>query len=411
MKITYDYNFDDNFFLMNAFYNIDEVRQNYFYINRDFKIREFTIDGKDAIDDLLFETDIMFDIEVAKVILPRIRGSLFISYVGKLSGKTGIAPYVRETINDRFTMLRWETICFPIFCKNEEYLIFEYINDFCDEVAVITPEGYKIGTPAELIVVENSNNKTIHKFKANRVDFAISKYTEVNTKVGDYYIQKNYVNHLDRIIKMVLYTHGFMTNNFGEQNIDSNLKYVSIPNGYGSFVVDNCIFFEEGSITNNNREDEFIHEYIHLGWNVKVDAMTQRIRFFDEAFTQYFVLRVLKSIDHNRYILKKKMYVDSYRKQIVANESLFMPISEFGKNEVGGLSYSIGALVLEELSIKLEEVNYDLITKDFIRDYKNREATMKIFCDYYSNHQKGSDLAEFFDEWIWSTKGLEKYKY
>lgn len=80
------------------------------------------------------------------------------------------------------------------------------------------------------------------------------------------------------------------------------------------------------------------HEFIHLGWNAKAEGIVQRMRFFDEAFTCYFQMRVMEVLTGDNDLVH--YYINSYRQQMNSGKYELVPISEFGKYEYGDLNFS-----------------------------------------------------------------------
>lgn len=93
-------------------YEKDEIKQEYFYLNRDFAITHCLADETEheiANDAEIASFDDFDGYEVKKYFVPRFNKQLILEYTGILTGKTGCCPYVRETISPEFTFIRWET--------------------------------------------------------------------------------------------------------------------------------------------------------------------------------------------------------------------------------------------------------------------------------------------------------------
>ena len=418
IKVSINLNLEKGSMNVVVLYDYNEVNST-FLLNRDFKIKEIIGDGVkvDFTENCSTVCLDRYNYDVAMYKIPKIKKSLRVEYTGYLSGKTGLCVYVKESINSEFTFLRWETFYYPIFAKPELKHIFEYLrsNITCD-IEMIVPKEYSVLSPAKLLVSSVVNNNTISIFDCSKemigttCTFSIAKYTHKKLPGGDFYIlhaPKNDITYIDNILTE---THKYMNDNFGFRDISADTKYVEIPNGYGSFAPKKCVYCVTDSFTDRSKIRQFIHEFIHLGWNALPSNQDQRIRFFDEAFTNYFTLRVLKQvIGVDMYFRIFNKYIQNYQREINEDPQKLVPISEFGVNEYGGLSYTIGALVLCELCDEVGQDIFDSATKKFLMKYKENPVTLQEFCEQYIKLCKKPALKEFFNKWIYSTECYEKY--
>ena len=152
--------------------------------------------------------------------------------------------------------------------------------------------------------------------------------------------------------------------------------------------------------------NQIIHEFIHLGWNVPSDSETQRIRFFDEAFTCYFEMRVMEHITGGNYMLND--FINAYTKQIERYDTN-VPLIDFGKHEYGDLSYTLGAICLHKLSELVGIDVFDKATKAFLAKYKDIPVNIEIFCNEYIRLCNNPKTKQFFEDWIYTTNGVKHF--
>ncbi|MEG1027889.1 MAG: hypothetical protein RSE07_04295, partial [Oscillospiraceae bacterium] len=181
---------------------------------------------------------------------------------------------------------------------------------------------------------------------------------------------------------------------------------------FGSFTIEGVkvVYIQESAFNSVEDLNQIIHEFIHLGWNAKSDEITQRIRFFDEAFTTYFELRVMEFLMNKSYMIDK--LIDNYNIQISSGEYKVVAISEFGKYGYGDFSYTIGAIFLYNLCLFLGTNLFDEITTIFLNKYSNIPATLQDFCNTYLTNVsivKQNELKVFLDRWLYSTDEYIKY--
>jgi len=398
-----------------VFINRNEIETTEFLLNRDFEIKRLLIDG-DTINPgnivRLICLKESYDYLVNKYTLPEDFETIEIDYIGKLTGTTGCYPYVRERISEEFSLLRFETYCYPLFPLDKPRGLSEYLKGGknLDDIEVDVPIGYDVVSSEKMkssMAVDSRQRYTFHG-NGRYFNAAIAKYKKIDLISGDFYLLGDNIDE-EFIENSLVNAHRIMNKYFGERDIKTATKYVVIPDGFGQFVKNQTVFITESDLNNKSNIANIIHEFIHLGWNAKVGIEVQRTRFFDEGFTNYFTLRVLEELwDTEDYQNHIEGYIRSfnYNKEKL-NE--IVPVVEFGEHNCGGLSYSIGALLLKNLEEKIGRETFDEITKEFLLKYEYEKTDFELFCLAY---QRGNDIEElnrFYDDWLYGTNGYEKY--
>lgn len=393
-------------------YTKAEIHQNFFYLNRDFIIYKcFTDNIEYNITDNMELVKLKnWEYEVNKYYLPNSFEQIVIEYTGYLTGKTGSCPYVRETISPEFTFIREETYCYPQFYsdENEGTTKHNFLVAHEDlEVLLLVPDDFIAVSNIEEIenCIENGNRKYLYKSHDCFFAIAIAKYTIKTLAFGNFYLFYE-INETELENTMGM-AYKFMNEHFGKRVIKSDINYVSIPNGFGSFACPATVFIDEITFKSIKSMNHIIHEFIHLGWNVKRDDETQKIRFFDEAFTSYFEMRVMEYLLKDNYRLYE--YIASYKRQLDNNYDINIPIIDFGKHGYGDLSYTIGAIFLYKLSEFVGINVFEEATKIFLNKYKNIPADMEIFCSEYIKLCNKPELKQFFSDWIYTANGSKSF--
>jgi hypothetical protein len=386
-------------------YEREEIKQNSFYLNRDFLITEFRADEikYDIVNGSEMEPVDEFDgYEAKKYFIPTFNKQLAIEYKGILTGKTGCCPYVRETISPEFILLRWETFCYPIFI-NENMTFRQFLGTRLHiDVTVLIPDEFTSVTCMPELSNHMENGVRTQKFWSDRhgIAIAIAKYRIKELSVGKFYL----LNEIDSINleKTMIAAHNFMNAHFGARDISKSTNYVAIPNNYGSFVTFITVFVEEATFESVKTMNQIIHEFTHLGWNAKTDDETQKIRFFDEAFSSYFEMRVMEHLTGENYKLAE--LIDHYKYQLNDYDG-DVPIIDFGKHGYGDLSYTIGAICLYELSKFVGVEVFEEATKIFLHKYIDTPVNIETFCNEYIHLCDKPGLEQFFKDWIYSAAG------
>ena len=387
-------------------YTKEEIQQEYFYLNRDFIINQCYIDSiKYNIDNEVELFTVWEEYEVKKYLLPQSFQHIVIEYTAYLTGKTGSCPYVRETISPEFTFIRWETFCYPLFFNgNESKTLYDFLVANIDaDITLEVPDEFIAVSNVDEIKSSYENGIRKYEFKSSCNDFAvaIAKYKIKMLSIGKFYLLSE-INS-SQVEETMTTAHNFMNEHYGMREISSNVNYVAIPNTFGSFANPKTIFVDEVTFESIESMAHIIHEFIHLGWNVPADDETQRIRFFDEAFTSYFEMRVMEHLLKENYRLKE--CIDGYKHQINNGFDGNVPIIDFGKHEYGDLSYTIGAVCLYKLSEFVGLDVFEEATKIFLQKYKDTPVNIKIFCDEYINLCSKPELEQFFNDWIYTVNG------
>ena len=420
MKIEFDIKPYQACMNVKVSYEKEEIHQDYFYLNRDFAINRCFAD--DAEYDITKETELValenWGYEVNKYLLPQSFENIVIEYTGYLTGKTGSCPYVRETISSEFVFIRWETFCYPIFF-NENVTLQQFLQTRLNiDVTVIMPDEFIAVSCAPETASYVENGVKIQKFFSDRNDtsVAVAKYTIKKLSIGTFYLLGE-INNTELEVKMTM-AHNFMNEHFGLRDINSRVNYAAIPNKFGSFATYITVFIDEVALETIKTMNHIIHEFIHLGWNVKADEETQGIRFFDEAFTSYFEMRVMEYLLKDncryndqavtgRYDLQEK--IDAYKNQITGDYDRNIPIADFGKHRYGDLSYTIGAICLYKLSEFVGIDVFDEATKIFLQKYKDTPVNIETFCNEYTKLCGKPELEQFFKDWIYTTNGPKSF--
>jgi len=379
-----------------AKYERADVSLPYFYLNRDAVMEPLLCDGKIVEAQIEIVRHPMQDeYLVARVLVPTFYNYMEVRYRLKLTGKTGSWPYVREQITPEFSLLRFETFCYPLF--------FDTWQDFrkakfaqCD-ISVTVPEGF-------------TAISTVSTDGAGILNCTIAPYQQAEFSFGQvYFLPTIAADSRQELEGIMQFAYDYMNAHFGHREFKP-LTIATIPAGFGSFAItgSRTIFLEEGAFSKSENLGFAVHEFIHLDWNAKPKDSVQRSRFFDEAFTCYFENRIMRRI----------LQDDSYRrnsaeKAIAAvkdGKYAKVPICKYGEMEYGDLSYTIGALCMEKLCSLLGEELFDAATAEFLRKHQETPADFEDFCGTYvefCGKENEIRLRKFFGEWLYSCEWME----
>ena len=339
------------------------------YLNKDFKIHKLLLDGQE-IPYRINKSALWQTINVGG------KGEIYLEYEGILDGKSGLYPYVKEKTDDDFYILRNETLYYPL-----EYEM--------DSKAFLS--HYLYPQEEDLFKVEvqiNDNRKVLSDLKLkdgayygfNPV-FIVGDYDESLAFFGKIYHLQLSLNIINEAIDLIK-----KANELLKAYRDIALKdlYIYImPEGYGSFVMNNdytFLFITEDSLKDPHY---LIHELTHLHWNPKCNPEVQNVRFFDEAISQFLTLKVLDKMQIKRAEESKNEYIMTYKTYINDYAYSPLPILEYGIKGSGDLSYSFGALALLAIEERVGEAEMTAVLKELIAS--DKPVDFDIFKNSFKN--------------------------
>jgi hypothetical protein len=387
-------------------YTRQDVEGSDFFLNRDFTVTGLLVDGKTVNPANVREQVTLFDgYGVNLYRLPDFTNNVHIEYRGTLSGETGGFPYVRETISEDFTFLRWETFCYPLFASEKN--LFSVLMDTASlTLSVKVPKDYLVQFSGSNTTEQETRDAIVYTVLGNmplgQYAAAIARYQKIEYETGVYYfLAGTDTKKVSEIIDPVMSrANAFMQDHFGEREFRRKLRVVEIPKDFGSFAVpeEHMTYVDGSAFSSVFAMRQLVHEFIHTGWNVKVEAgEVQRSRFFDESFTCYFTWRVMADLAGKDDAL---LLLEQFTNTIGIDDP--GPIKDWGAKEYGQLGYTLGALFLYKLSLLTGEERFDRATKEFLANYRDIPADFEKFCGEYSRLCPDLALEAFFQKWIYS---------
>jgi hypothetical protein len=405
-KMFFHLDLDNGIMTAQADYMKQDAKGGDFFLNRDFTVTRLLVDGKTVCPADIREQVTIFDgYEVNIYHLPVFEDCVHVEYRGILSGETGMAPYVRETISEDFTFLRWETFCYPVFAPVEN--LFGALGDTAKlTMSVKVPKDYLVQFSGGSTTEQETNGGIVYTASGNmplaQYAAAIAGYQKIEYETGVYYFLPNTdTETISKLIDPVMSrANAFMQEHFGEREFLQKLRVVEIPKGFGSFAVpeEHMTYMDGSAFSSVFEMRQLVHEFIHTGWNAKLPAgEVGRCRFFDESFTCYFTWRVMADLLGKN---GAKPLLEQFTNTIGIDDP--GPIKDWGLKDYGQLGYTIGALFLYKLSVLVGEEGFDRATAEFLAKYKDTPADFEKFCVEYKRLCPDVDLEVFFQKWIYS---------
>ena len=306
---------------------------------------------------------------------PGAEASLTVRYAGQLIGYPEVGMlYVRETLDPDFTILRYETFCYPQVSRPERDAVSaaRQFDPFDQEVEITVPEGHVVVTGGQPLGLETNDGKTTYSLASYEPDGIMM------IPIAPYQVATNGPHRIFHFADSAEGAHILMgslervmalfTTWFGPPQLERGLTIAEIPSFFGS-QAGPLILQTTAAFTDPARHQEFYHELSHLWnppdtdpkparWNEGLATFLQglvedriaRPGFLDEHLTGIF-LRVRTNLETNE------------KARTVA------PI-DYGQEDMTGYSYSVGALFFALLHHQVGEERFLAFLHDYFQQHR-----------------------------------------
>jgi hypothetical protein len=393
-----------------------EVREVPFLLYRLFDVDSVTGPGGAP---LVFATDIVRDADTPQLHVNRVDVTLpepldpgkstqvAIDFSGPLHGYSEVWGYVRDTISEEYTLLRDDTLAYPILALPMRASRFAD-RRFTYDLEVTVPEGYIVASGGRVAGARTAGGRTtfsyVSKVPVWRFDVAAARFSVRRSDDGALavFVLPGHENGADRVLEAMRDAVDLFTDLFGSAGDFQGYTAIEIPEGWGSQAADLYFLQTAAAFEKPDRILEVYHEVGH-NWNAKPRPDVQRCRYFDEAFASYFQALALRAFEGDQAWLddmehSRQVFVRWTERDPAYPET---PIVDYGKHEFGHLSYSKGAWSLYVLHRLVGEESFQEIVRRLLA-----EASAVGFDDFerIATEVSGRDLDQFFAEWLRGTE-------
>jgi aminopeptidase N len=344
-----------------------------------------------------------------------------LKYAGMLFGYREVMAYVRETISEDYSLLRAESMPYPIIAA-PSYAGWRksYENKFDYQIEATVPAGFVAVCPGNQIGdAQTQAGKITYRCagppESNSINLAIAKFrvledSQRNLRV---YALAGELEAGNRIMNEMRRSLDFYTSYFGPPpeigtiGVHNGLTVIEIPDGWGSYALRGYIFQSAAAFKDPKRVGELYHEVGHV-WNAMVANRIQRTRYFDEAFAAYFETLAVRQFEGEQTYRKLlDEYRDTYIERVNRDPlGKTTPIVDYGKYEVGVFSYSKGAWSLYVLHQLLGDDQFKQIIHTFLSQFGDKPADFKDF-QRVAEAVSHRDLGKYFNEWIFGSQSSQ----
>jgi hypothetical protein len=351
-------------------------------------------------------------VKLRKTLLPEDTLNLKFSYEGFIFGYPEVMGYVRDKIDETYSLLRPDALAYPMLAEpSYSSNIASYDTKFTYEIQATVPKGYTPVCGGELRnFVSNGLDSTLFTFDSKvptwRIDLAVAKFNVLEDSVHK--LSVCYLPEDSSGARRVLGTSrkviNFYSETFGWPKHYRGYTVIEIPDGWGSQAGDFYFLQTAPAFKDSSRIGEVYHEIGH-SWNVPSATSVQRCRYFDEAFASYFQSLATRALQDDQTFHKNlEMYRAHFAQAAKDDRRAFdTPIAKYGMEQLGGLSYTKGAWSLYVLNQLVGDKVFAQIIRSMIAEYHDKAIDFTKFQALCERTSRKS-MKKYFDEWMYGTE-------
>lgn len=336
---------------------------------------------------------------------------LSIKYGGEICDYQDVFRYVKDNINEKFTLIRPDAYSYPqigtLNFRKSIPLIVSQRFDY--KIKVRVPREYVVANVGRLVNRIGFDDEVMYIYESRipswRIDIAIAKFKKISDMKEGIHVfafEEDYEDAF-RILSESKRTIKFYIDWFGPPPIWAGYTVIEIPLGWGGQADFAGMLVDEEVFKDPSKIPELYHELAHL-WHIK-SGEKYVSRFFDEGFASYLQLLAEREfIGEEHFNGRLKQLRDNFIRLGERNPRLFeVPISKYGEYMLTDASYYIGPYILYVLHSMIGDEKFKLLIKTLIRNFSESEITMKDFKNLVKEIC-GEKYGVFIDEWIFQSK-------
>lgn len=341
--------------------------------------------------------------------------TLAISYEGYILGyaETGWL-YVKDHIDRNYTVMRMDGFGYPVVGYPSDKVNRKAgLQNFDYTISVTVPEDLVAANGGKLINKNVKNGLATYTYTnikpAWRIDIPIAAYDileDEENKLKAFHFPEDKENAgkvLDAMQKALqLYTRWF-----GPANDFQGFTVIEVPEGYGSQTDVTSILQTADAFKKRGNLTALYHEISHI-WNVRaLDPLPAR--FESEGLAMFLQYLVQERLDSQKDALKNgyerlnKRFIQQCERNPKSKD---VPIIEYGKKNLTGLSYSKGMLFFYILYHVMGEKDFLKAIGTFYQLFVKTGATSEEFLNHMKQSSK-TNLDKLYKEWIYGTESTQ----
>jgi len=327
-------------------------------------------------------------------------------YGGSVYGYSEVWRYVRDTVNEDYTLLREDSLFYPVLARpSREGRAGILDRKFAYDVEVTVPSGYVVAAGGLRKETREEGPQTRFLYASRvptwRIDVAAAKFAQLRDAENELtvYVLPEHVEGGRNVLEAMKRAVALYSRWFGPPRY-RGYTAIEIPDGWGSQAAEFYFLQTAAAFTKPERMGEVYHEIAHT-WSPKAKAEVQRCRWFDEAFASYFESLALREFQGQQAFAEDMENARRvFLKWVEADQRhADTPIVDYGKHEMGGLSYTKGAWALYVLHQLLGEEAFLHLVRQLLAEYGERGANFRDFQEL-AERVAQRPLQPYFREWL-----------
>jgi hypothetical protein len=346
-------------------------------------------------------------------LLPGASTRLTVRYAGAVLGYAEVMAYVRDRIDEQYSLLRQDSYAYPVLARPSFSSAFAAgEHTFTYQIETTVPKGYVTACGGDSLQQHESGSSVFFDCfsrQANsRMDIAVAPFKvfddsraslRVYALPEDESAAANILAEMKRVIS-------FYQTSFGEIGI-SGYAAIEIPDGWGSQAATGYFLQSAAAFRDPKKISELYHEIGHR-WNAKAAPELQRCRWFDEAFASYFAALAVRQFQGDAAFQEQMEHARSRFLSDAAKDPRVAstPIIEYGRIEIGENSYTKGAWSLYVLHELIGTPEFNKTVSTVVHDFQDKPANFSDFVRI-AEQVSGRSLQKYAQEWLYGTESSQ----
>ncbi|WP_297073689.1 M1 family aminopeptidase [Thermococcus sp.] len=355
-----------------------------FLLNRGLKVEETSIGFSQGIRGLK-------GVEAFKVTVVNLEKpveELELRYSGTFRSYEKVFPYIKDSINREYTLLRTDSLFYPIPAEPSfENLVKSVVGSEFDAEIILegVPDGLTVAFGGEI------QGDLLRIEGTNRLDIAIAPFKVIEEKPFRLFLLSD--KGVERTVELLRKAYDFYSSLLGKRSLVYTV--IETPENYGGQAGKGYALVSGASLRSEVPANIY-HELAHL-WNPKATPEAHMSRFFDEAFANYLTALAVKEIhgedEYKKFMANLEWWYKDILKKNPEAENLKVP--EWGRRDLHVLSYNKGTLILKELHDLMGDSFYDLLKAIVNADVIDFETFRKL-----AEGLSERNLQDFFERYF-----------
>jgi hypothetical protein len=338
---------------------------------------------------------------------PGARTTVSIQYAGYITPSTDFGwNYVKDRIDTTFTLVRWESLAFPVIhTLNEAANKGRFEPDFTYDVSVRVPAKYQVALGGALERTPHADGTITWRYQsgapASSLNIGIAPFDTLRAPGVRLFALREDSVGARRVLSAAHSALTTLERWYGPLRSSPTITITEIPDGWGSQadLVSGTIL-AAAAFRDAGRVHELYHELTHL-WNVN-DLETPSPRW-NEGLATFLEDLLRERLDGWTKRAAADSGVISWLRGQLARDSLLrsVPAIDYGKRNITDYSYWVGGIMFSSLYEFVGEETFERIIGGYYREFPGGGTTRDFVA--FAKRTAPVNLTSFFDDWVYTT--------